>query len=374
MTSQPWRTAIQHALYGPDGFYRTGAGPSAHFRTSVQSPTFIKALAELAGRVDSNLGSPTRFDIVDVGAGRGEFLASLQQQLRLLQPELANRVTLTGVEIAPRPDGLPAEIKWVSEIPQCTGMLIANEWLDNVPVDVVEQADGQPHHVLVDEHGVETLGEPLSISQRPAAASPSTLPTHKSTQLEEVNSLTDSEQTLTKEGHPETENNASAWLAQWWPLPNNGDRAEIGTTRDVAWANAIKQLHAGAAVAIDYGHAASNRPAAGTLMGYRAGRACPPVPDGTHDITAHVAIDAVAAAGRRAGAETTTLTSQREALHALGITATRPPIALATTNPAAYLAQLSAASDVGELTDRASLGSFYWLIQTANCPPPIAVQ
>ncbi|GAB3856225.1 hypothetical protein GCM10029963_52200 [Micromonospora andamanensis] len=55
-----WREAMRRALYGPDGFFVSGAGPAAHFRTSVHaSPIFTSALVRLVHQLDAALGSPT---------------------------------------------------------------------------------------------------------------------------------------------------------------------------------------------------------------------------------------------------------------------------------------------------------------------------
>ena len=89
----------------------------------------------------------------------------------------------------------------------------------------------------------------------------------------------------------------------------------------------------------------------GTLTGYRDGAVVAPIPDGTCDITAHVALDACAEAGRRAGAISTGLSTQRDALGALGVTGTRPPIDLAHADPPGYLRALARASEEGELID-----------------------
>ena len=81
-------------------------------------------------------------------------------------------------------------------------------------------------------------------------------------------------------------------------------QAEIGSSRDDAWAAITGMLDAGAAVAIDYGHTRAERVAGtwdgGTLVGYRDGRVVTPVADGSCNLTAHVAIDSVAAAVPRA--------------------------------------------------------------------------
>ena len=127
------------ALYGTGGFFTAGAGPAAHFRTSVHaSPLFAAALLRLLHRIDSALGHPPRLDVVDVGAGRGELLSALHTAVSGVDADLAARMRLTGVEVAGRPDGLPAGIGWRDAVPDgIVGLLLATEWLDNVPLDVV---------------------------------------------------------------------------------------------------------------------------------------------------------------------------------------------------------------------------------------------
>ena len=318
---RPWRVATEDALYSAGGFYRRGPGPAAHFRTSVHaSALFATAVATLLERVDTALGHPDPLDLVDVGAGRGELLAAVA---RTAPAPIAGRLRLTGVERADRPEGLPAAVRWGgAEIPRCTGLLFANEWLDNVPVDVAElDAAGLPRLVLVEPAtGRETLGAPLDAAD-------------------------------------------SAWLDRWWPLASPGDRAELGAPRDAAWAGAVAALERGVAVAVDYGHRAANRPRGGTLSGYTAGRQVPPVPDGSCDITAHVATDAAAAAGRVGRGGQALVTDQRSALKALGVDGRRPPRELAVADPTGYLRALAAAGEAGELLDPAGLGAFHWLIQ-----------
>ena len=140
---------MHEALYGPDGFFmRNDAGPAAHFRTSVHaSPLFAHALLRLLDRVDAALGRPDRLDVVDVGAGRGELLTQLAA---LAPPALADRLRLTAVELAPRPPDLAADITWRADLPAgVTGLLVANEWLDNVPLDIARDGavpPGRPGH------------------------------------------------------------------------------------------------------------------------------------------------------------------------------------------------------------------------------------
>ncbi|GAA1022703.1 hypothetical protein Aple_092190 [Acrocarpospora pleiomorpha] len=294
---------MRQALYGADGFYRRER-PHRHFRTSVHaSPAFGAAVTRLLGEVDERLGRPRVIDFVDMGAGDG-LLAS--QVLAGAPADLASRLRVTAVDLSSRPDGLDERVRWADAVPDgVTGLIFANEWLDNVPVDVAEWTSEGPRLVLVDPaSGEERLGD-LDAKDR-------------------------------------------EWLERWWPV---GERAEIGWPRDEAWAGLIGRLAAGMAVAVDYSHVRSDRPPMGTLIGYRDGSWVPPVPDGSCDLTAHVALDACAG----------TLTTQREALLRLGVRGDRPPLDLARQDPAGYLRALSAASAAAELIDREGLGTFGWL-------------
>lgn len=324
-----WSEAMATALYGPAGFYRRH-GPAGHFRTSVNaSPLFAEAVARLAARVDAALNHPATFDLADVGAGDGRLLVEVLDQL---PHGLRRRTHALAVELRRRPDTLPGTVGWESDLPETvTGLVLANEWLDNIPCDVVHATDGRLREVLVDPTtGDEQLGGPASEAQ------------------------------LT-------------WQDRWWPGLAEDDRCEVGTARDAAWHDVVGRLTRGAAVAIDYGHVREERESGllngGTLTGYRNGRQTLPVPDGTCDITAHVAFDSCAAAGRRAGAESTTLLRQRDALDALGPKVAMPSRELAHRDPVAYVGQLSRAGEAAELRDPRSLGGFWWLVQTKRCEP-----
>ncbi|MER5477217.1 SAM-dependent methyltransferase [Streptomyces sp. NPDC002734] len=318
-----WREAAHEALYGPGGFYRRPEGPAGHFRTSVHaSPLFAAAVARLLCRVDEALGRPADLTFVDMAAGRGELVAGVRAAL---PPEVASRTRFCAVEVADRPAGLPEPVEWLETPPRgVRGLLFANEWLDNVPVDVVEvDGSGVPRRVLVRPDGSELAGDPVD----------------------------------GEDAH---------WLERWWPLPaEEGLRAEIGLPRDRAWAGAVGCLEQGLAVAVDYAHTADARPPFGTLTGFREGREVPPVPDGTRDLTAHVALDSCVLPGGR-------LLSQREALHTLGVTGARPPLTLASSDPAGYVRALAAASEASELTAPGGLGGFCWLLQPVGVPDPLA--
>ena len=96
--------------------------------------------------------------------------------------------------------------------------MIANEWLDNVPCELVElDEDGVPRYLPADL----SLGDVV-------------------------------------EG-----NDLRGWRSSGGRR-EPGDRAEIGLTRDRAWAEVLEPVADGAvAVAIDYGHVRADRPPTG---------------------------------------------------------------------------------------------------------------
>ena len=336
----PWSSAWQRAAFGPGGFYSTGAGarmwPHRFFRTSVHvGAVFHAALATLLVDVDVRLDHPDVLDLVDIGAGRGELLPGL---LDALPRDVAARVRAVAVDVHAPPDDLDPRVRWVvgaapDAVPRgIRGLVVANEWLDDVPLDVVQLDDDlTPRLVLVTRDGTETLGPRLDDDEAWAARG-----------LDAVR--------------------ARDWVERWWPLTPEasaypGDRAEIGVTRDDAWREVVARVDAGTALAIDYGHHREQHRRA-SLTGYRlAGRVSAPVPDGSINLTAHVAVDSVAeAVGVRKA-----IRRQRESLQALGVSATLPASSLAAHDPSAYADALQAASDSAELLDPSGLWAFVWV-------------
>ena len=296
-----WREAWEAALYGGEGFYRTQL-PTDHFRTSATaSPVFADALLTLLSR--ERLSTVT-----DIGAGNGELLTALHVR----DPQLS----LSGVEIRPRPVTLPDAVAWTDTPPdRLDGLVIANELLDNHPCEVVE----------LDESGTVRVVE----------VQPSTLE-------ERLGDAADDD--------------ATDWLDRWWPLEKPGHRAEVGRARETWWADLCDRVGDGMTLAIDYGHLRSERPLDGTLTSYRAGRQTAPSLDGGHDVTAHVAVDALAAAVNGS------LQSQRDALRELDVSGARPPQTLASIDPQEYVKALSAAGEAAELMEPSGLGGFWWVL------------
>lgn len=308
-----WQQAWQRALYSGDGFYRRQGAPGRHFRTAAHASTSHRLLAAALLRLAEQYRCQ---QVVDVGAGGGELLTAMA--------ELDSGVSLTGVDVADRPRDLPARVRWLREPPEraAATLLVALELLDVVPCPVLEtDGDGVLRAVHVDPPS----GEEHLEGQASAAD--------------------------------------LAWCRRWWPVSDRpGARVEVGRTRDDVWSDLVSRVDGGAALAVDYAHTAQDRPVFGSLTGFRDGRAVEPVPDGGCDLTAHVALDSVAAAGM-AGLPEPRLCTQRESLHRLGLSGRRPPLELAGSDPPGYLRALSAAGEAAELLDPAGLGGFTWLVQ-----------
>lgn len=316
----PWDAAWSAALYGPQGFYRRPEGPAGHFRTASHAAAPI--LAAALTRVATELAAGA---VVDIGAGRGELLNALASTPTTAHsaPD-ATPPVLHGVDVVERPPGLAPTVGWTEGLDRLDPAVLAGalvvvwEVLDVVPCPVVERAeDGELRVVLVDEQGTEALGTAAAAGQR-------------------------------------------TWCERWWPLPDPGNRAEVGRPRDLWWSELVQQaLGAGAValLAVDYAHVAGQRPPGGSLAAYRGGRRVPPVPDGHCDLTAHVALDSVAHAGEAAGARTLEFTDQRTALRRLGLRGR------ATAGEPVTAASLQRISAEAELIDPGGLGGFGWLLQ-----------
>ena len=303
---RPWREAWWDALYGPDGFYRRDEGPAGHFTTSAHGNLGV-VLAEVVAHLADQAGVCR---VVDLACGRGELLAHLHDQ----RPDLG----LVGVDVVERPDRLAPDIEWLrspggsalpDELRELDALVLAHEWLDVVPCTIAQVDDeGVLRTVLTDADGTESLGDELTGEER-------------------------------------------SWADAWWPADLPGERVEIGLSRDEAFANLLSRNPAGLTIAVDYGHTKAARPREGTLTAYRQGMLTEAIPDGQHDLTAHVATDSL-------GADE--VVTQRDLLHRLGLSATTPDHATASTDPLGYVRALARSSTIAALTDPHGLGGFHW--------------
>ena len=311
---RPWLDAWVASAYGPGGFWRDNV-PASHFRTaSASTPLLGDLIADLLAE-HPHIGA-----VVDLGAGSGELLNRLAECL----PD----VTLAGIDMRDRPPALAPSIEWrrdswdvltgrwqgnqVDQLLASVGMptlITGVEWLDDLPCRLAAAGADGWRESQVDAFGAETLGGPLA------------------------------EDDL-------------RWLRHWWP---KGPRAEVGMARDAAWASTVGSLqpYGGLALMIDYGHLRADRPAAGSLGGYRHGRAVRARPGRDLNLTAAVAVDAVETAGVAAGARTVLCARQADLL----------PQSRVGTGFEDPLADLVKRSALAALRSPRIWGGQWWLLQ-----------
>lgn len=269
-----WFDTWIEAASGADGFWRHQI-PSDHFATSAGAgPELAEALAALLQTF------PEIGVVIDIGAGDGSLLTGLAVA--------GAPVQLVGVDLRPRPVGLPDRVSWVTDcwdvrtdhwadeaVPELVGglaapaLLVATEWLDDLPCRIAVRGPEGHRELTVD--GLP--GPPLTAADQ-------------------------------------------AWVDRWWP---EGDLVEVGRTRDRAWSALVAALSrvGGVALAVDYGHVRSARPVSGSLAGFGAGRPVVARPDRRTNLTAAVAVDSLTVAGERAGAATRWRRGQADALAGL---------------------------------------------------------
>ncbi|MGH9124199.1 MAG: SAM-dependent methyltransferase [Acidimicrobiales bacterium] len=180
-----WSQFMEAALYEPaGGFYQTTgrAGRSGDFVTSPElGPLFACVVARVLDRYWEELGRPDPYVVVEAAAGAGTLardvlgarpacspalryvLVERSARLRQVQGE---RLTLEHPALvlgpsrpnrdpdddrAARVPGTGPLVTSLAELPAfpVTGVVLANELLDNLPVDLLEWRGGRWHDVLV---------------------------------------------------------------------------------------------------------------------------------------------------------------------------------------------------------------------------------
>ena len=132
----PFSEYMQLALYGEGGFYTTGGRAGRRggdFITSPEvGPLFGTVIARALDAWWKELGSPSRFDVVECGAGPG----TLARSILAAQPECLGAMHYVAVEISASQRALhPQGVESRETMPDgpITGVILANELLDNLP-------------------------------------------------------------------------------------------------------------------------------------------------------------------------------------------------------------------------------------------------
>ncbi|MDR0703015.1 MAG: SAM-dependent methyltransferase [Azoarcus sp.] len=331
----PFYRYMELALYAPGlGYYTGGArkfGADGDFMTAPGlTPLFGQALA---AQVEEIMRASAR-EVLEIGAGDGHLAVDVLCELEArnclpthygileLSAELRMRQRETLLRHAPR---LAARVYWLDTLPETfSGVVLANEALDAMPLHVIALKDG-----CMDERGVSLAAgasRAFAWEDRPA----------RGVVLEAARRLP-----LPPGGHGGyvTEINlaAAAWISAW------GER-----------------LRQGALLLIDYGYPREEfylpSRARGTLMCHYRHRAHgdPFLWPGLADITGSVDFTAMAEAGFDAGLDVLGYTSQGQFLLNCGLLD-----CLARRGPQDSAGYLRAAGAVQKLTLPREMGELF---------------
>jgi len=339
----PFADFMALALGHPEGGYYTAptARPTrgGDFLTAAElHPIFGAALARQVAEAWERLGRPSPFTLVEYGAGAGTLAMAILAGLLDDGSPLADAVVYAPVELnrhrmaelraRAKAAGLPVVDAAGLDGAPAAGAVIASEYLDALPVHVVEVREGRPREVHVgigcDGAFEDVFGE---LSDDAVATSLGALGV------------------------------AGIELAE-------GQRLEVRPAVE-AWAREVgRRLATGLVLVLDYGAPAADlygpRRQSGTLMTYQGhvadGAADAPYRHvGERDMTAHVDTTALGAAFAGAGLDLLGETSQAELLVGCGLEELvgRRHAALASASEA-----LELRSAVMRLLDPRHLGGF----------------
>ncbi|HWH34069.1 MAG TPA: SAM-dependent methyltransferase [Acidimicrobiales bacterium] len=168
---------LDEALYGPAGFYTRGggAGRRGDFLTSPEiGGLFGAVVARALDATWDDLGRPDPFTVVEAGAGRGALARSVLDSA----PACAGALRYWCVERSPvlrRLAGEVAGTRAAGRFPAgpLTGVVVANELLDNLGFRLLERRPGGWAEVLVAGGGSEVVVPALpEAAERAAVLAP----------------------------------------------------------------------------------------------------------------------------------------------------------------------------------------------------------
>ena len=298
------------------GYYvtRDPLGARGDFITAPEvSQMFGELVGAWAAAVWRQMGAPRELRLIELGPGRGTLMADALRAAKAM-PEFADALSVHLVETSPAlreaQQAKLGAVTWhsqIEDVPEGPCITIANEFVDALPVDqLVKGRDGWHMRMVgvVDDHLAFVV-------------SPDALP-----------------------GRTEIEAPSGAILE------SRHDRPVALLARRIAG-------HGGAALVIDYGHAATGF--GDTLQAVRGHRYADPLAGpGESDLTTQVDFAALARTARREGAQAHGPIPQGEFLRRLGI-AQRATRLKQTATPQqaadidAALARLTAGDQMGEL-------------------------
>lgn len=321
------------------GYYvtRDPFGVNGDFTTSPEiSQIFGELLGLWAMSVWRMLGEPEVVRLIELGPGRGTMMSDALRVTRML-PKFQSALSVHLVEVSPTMEKAQREIlsdvelpiAWhrdLIEVPEGPTIILANEYLDALPVhQVVKQATGWHERVIgLDADGEFTLG----VTAEPVPHFDRLLP-------KSIKSAPDGA------------------IFEW-----RDDLPALDIGRRV-----VKD---GAALVIDYGHTQSD--VGETLQAMKAHEFVHPLSEpGLIDLTAHVDFQRLAQAAENVGAAVQGPVTQGRFLTALGIDARAERLRMNATFEQAQ--DIDAA--VARLTETGSVGMGELFKVMAICDPKL---
>jgi SAM-dependent MidA family methyltransferase len=347
-----FRDFMEMALYHPrHGYYRSPREKMGRAGDYLTSPEVHPLFGHMVGRQLAEMwevmGSPARFDLLEMGAGSGLLAHDILRWAQRLHPAffeaLVYRIAETSPALVERQRrtleelGLPeSKVTWEpDEVPaggSVSGCLLSNELVDSFPVHRVAVEGGK----LLEVYVVWREGR------------------------------------FQEELRPPSTPELSAYFERLGLLPGEGCRAEVNLAALVWMRQVAAALARGFVLTFDYGHEAGELYAPwrrdGTLLCfYRHNPSSDPyVRVGKQDMTAHVDFTSLVEEGRRHGLDLLGITTESRFLAALGIGE-----ALARTPGDELLLEeyYARRRAVSELVDPAGLGRIRVLVQAKGVEP-----
>lgn len=321
------------ALYDPRAGYYATKNPIGAGGDFVTAPEISQTFGELVGlwcvQAWLDMGAPAGVRLVELGPGRGTMMADMLRAMRV-RPEFLQAVDVWLVDVSPalenaagaRLASAPVTLRQARRLEDVSpgpAIIVANEFLDCLPVRQFVKADGRWRERLVglDPAGPDRLAfhlAPAPISERNAALIPAPLRAAPEGALVEARPAVD---------------HVTGEIAQRF------------------------QAYPGRALFIDYGPAASEP--GDTLQAVHAHQKVDPLERaGQADLTARVDFAALKASGDAAGLDVAGPISQGAFLMTLGIE--HRAAALMQANPKM---KATLARQIHRLTDDAEMGTLF---------------
>ena len=330
---------MEIALYWPDGGYyasRRSFGPLGDFYTApLAHPVFGVLAARQLLTMWRALGNPAPFTVVEAGAGNGTLALDVIGHAAALGGGFPDALTYTAVDLREPPPDFPTRWLHSGGVPALggSGVVLANELLDAMPVHRVTVENGRLRELFVDaapEGGfIEVTGEPST----PALA-------------ERLDRL-------------------SVTLSE-------GYRTEVSLAPEAWLSEAYNAFERGYLLLVDYGHEAAayydESRRAGTLRCYSSHTLGmnPYFGVGKQDISAHVEFTSVRSAATAAGFAEAGEMSQSEWLWSLGIEECRTEIA--GRDRLSRAERMANLQGMDVLTDEEGMGGFRVLAFAKGAP------